>query len=287
VFDKIENLRKEADLEKKKAVGALRREKVANAKKIMAELAKNEITKVKEELDAKLKLIDYASVRLARKLIALPLNESNSFTSQILQDIQQILSGGKMIEDTVAISGTHFKITVEQLTAIVGSYNANLPEIVEWMNKTCTRYGINSPLTYAYFLGQVIYETGGFVYLSEPGSGAQYEGSENLGNTTPGDGKKYKGRGLLLVTGKRSYQQFGILWGEPDLFIITPTLLEKPRYAVWSACEFWKSRGIVELSKQLDADGAVFELITKKVNGGLNGLDKRKKYFEAALKVLQ
>jgi putative chitinase len=295
VFDEIVGLQKKAEVaeeraikEKEEAEAALKREEDANRKKRMADMARKQVETIRDELNKKLKLIDNASRRLAQNLIALPANETDSLTRQVLQEIQLVLSGKKIFSDNIVpVNTAHLTITVQQLTAIIGTYHENLPAIAEWMNKTCPRYGINSPLTYAHFLGQVIHETGGFVLLKDLGDGSQYEGRINLGNTNPGDGKKYVGRGLIGLVGKSRYQQLGILWGEPDLFINKPSLLEEPRYAVWSACEYWKSRGLVELSQQPDTDGSVIILITKKVNGGLNGLADRKKYFEAALNVLQ
>ena len=100
-----------------------------------------------------------------------------------------------------------------------------------------------------------------------------------MGNTAPGDGWKYRGRGLIQLTGKTNYR----LCGEAlDLDLIAqPELLEKPQHACMAAAWFWSSSGLNSL-----ADKGDIETITRRVNGGLTGLADRQAIYARALKVL-
>lgn len=145
------------------------------------------------------------------------------------------------------------------------------PHLVEG----CEAYGIDTPARLAAFLAQLGHESGGFKYVREvwgpTPAQATYEGRKNLGNTEPGDGAKFKGHGLIQITGRfnhaavrdRLRERFGPL--VPD-FEGNPELLEQPRWAVLSACDYWDSRKLNQL-----ADNGDFELITRRINGGLNG----------------
>jgi putative chitinase len=100
-----------------------------------------------------------------------------------------------------------------------------------------------------------------------------------LGNKVNGDGFKYRGRGLIQVTGRANYAACGEALGL-DL-INRPELLEQPQYAAMSAAWFWSFRGLNTLADQSD-----FLKITKRINGGTNGLADRQALYDKALKVL-
>ena len=102
---------------------------------------------------------------------------------------------------------------------------------------------------------------------------------KRFGNTpeADGDGQKYKGRGLIQITGTSNYKDISKDWGI-DVFS-NPELLETPSYAVRSACWFWWKRG---LNKLVDS-GATIEKITKIINGGQNGLADRKEFYKRAI----
>ena len=189
-------------------------------------------------------------------------------------------------------------ISVEHLTAIAGKSTPLLPGLVEWINKTCPLYDIDTAPEYAHFLAQACHETDHFKTLCEYASGKAYEGRADLGNTKPGDGVKFKGRGIFQTTGRSNYLQLGVKKGRRDLFINRPSFLEQPEYAVWSACEYWKTRGLNDVANHADGDilkkkykGNIInvspiEFISITINGGYNGMDERKKFYAIAKKVL-
>lgn len=152
------------------------------------------------------------------------------------------------------------------------------------LNRAMEAYEINTPLRIAAFIAQIIHESGSLNYTKEIASGVAYDtGSKAiaLGNTpeADGDGQKYKGRGLIQLTGKANYEKCGAALGL-DL-IAHPELLEEPTGACLSAAWFWKTHGCNEL-----ADVGNFSKITKVINGGFNGATERAKYYNNCKKVL-
>ncbi|MBL8484001.1 MAG: hypothetical protein JNJ60_17520 [Rhodocyclaceae bacterium] len=191
-----------------------------------------------------------------------------------------------------------YLITPEHLSAIAGAGTALMPALAEWMNKLCPGYEIDTAPEYAHFLAQACHETDHFRTLREYASGKAYENRADLGNTRPGDGMRFKGRGIFQTTGRANYLQLGIRKGRRDMFVNNPELLEQPEYAVWSACEYWATRNLNDAANHADSDrlkkkyrGAVIdvspvEFISLTINGGYNGMDDRKKYYAIACRVL-
>ncbi|MEC4748491.1 hypothetical protein [Methylomicrobium sp. Wu6] len=191
-----------------------------------------------------------------------------------------------------------FIITEEHLAAIAGKSTQMMGELADWINKTCPGYEIDTPQEYAHFLAQACHETDRFRTLQEYASGNAYEGRKDLGNTHTGDGSRFKGRGIFQTTGRANYLQLGVKKGQDDLFINSPELLEQPEYAVWSACEFWGGRHLNDAANHADSDilkkkygGVVHdvspvEFISISINGGLNGINERKKFYALAKSVL-
>lgn len=140
-------------------------------------------------------------------------------------------------------------------------------------------------LRIAAFLAQIGHESGSLVYSKELGGAsyfAKYDGRKDLGNIQQGDGARFAGRGLIQVTGRANYLKASqALFGD-DRLLKTPELLEQPEWAAKSAVWFWSSRSLNNL-----ADGGQFTDLTKKINGGLNGLDDRLARYHYALKVLK
>jgi putative chitinase len=173
-----------------------------------------------------------------------------------------------------------------------------MPRLVEWINRTCPAYEIDTAQEYAHFLAQACHETDHFKTLREYASGKAYEGRADLGNTQPGDGVRFRGRGIFQTTGRANYLQLGLRLGKRDLFVNTPQLLEEPEHAVWSACEYWRTRNLNDAANHPDGDllkkkyrGKILdvspvEFIGLAINGGYNGMDERKKFYAIARGVL-
>ncbi len=131
---------------------------------------------------------------------------------------------------------------------------------------------ITTALRIAHWMAQVAHETGGFQWLVELGGPEyfhKYDGRRDLGNTLPGDGYRFRGRGLIQLTGRANYTLYGKetgidLLGDPDL-------AAEPANAVWTAVLYWDAHN---LNQCADADDIV--TITRRINGGLNGIDDRK-----------
>lgn len=154
---------------------------------------------------------------------------------------------------------------------------ANVPASVanEWavpVTLAMAEFGIDTPARQAAFIAQCAHETMGFQFTKEiwgPTAAQKgYEGRADLGNTQPGDGRRFCGRGLIQVTGRSNYSMVGKKLGL-DL-IANPEQLEHPDLAARSAGLYWRDKGLSAL-----ADIGAFSLITKKINGGLNGLSDR------------
>jgi putative chitinase len=143
------------------------------------------------------------------------------------------------------------------------------------IQSTLDQYEIDTRLRVAHFLAQIIHEAAGLSTTEEFASGAAYEGRKDLGNVNPGDGRLYKGRGLLQLTGRANYKRLGEKLGvnlEDD-----PALAAEPKLSLSIACEYWTDRRI---NAACDADDLI--AVTKKVNGGLNGLADRRQLLVKA-----
>ena len=125
------------------------------------------------------------------------------------------------------------------------------------------------------YLAQLGHESAGFATLEEYASGEAYEGRADLGNTQPGDGRRYKGRGPIQITGRSNYRRYGDLLGV-DLED-NPEAAENPRIAFKIAALYWLDHNL-----NAAADAGDFEAITRRINGGLNGQADRVQRLEAA-----
>lgn len=174
-------------------------------------------------------------------------------------------------------------ITGSQLRAIYGDTAANEDAWAEPLTDACVHYEINTRLRVAAFLAQVGHESGRLRYVREIWGPTlpqkRYEGRLDLGNTQPGDGERFKGRGLIQITGRTNYDQVGDALSFD--FVAHPEALEQPEHAAMSAGWFWNSRKLNAL-----ADKGDFLGITKRINGGYNGQADRQALYDRALKVL-
>ncbi len=170
-------------------------------------------------------------------------------------------------------------MTPVQLSKATG---ARIDRATEWLpviEAAMLEFGINTQQRQAMFLAQIGHESGGMRYTVEiwGNTAAQisYEGRKNLGNTQVGDGFKYRGRGLIQITGRSNYTQVATALGIDC--VNEPDLLAEPVNAARSAAWWWKSR---DLNRFADADDC--KGCTKVINGGYNGLDQRLALYEAA-----
>lgn len=170
-------------------------------------------------------------------------------------------------------------MTLDQLIKIMPFARARAPTFLGPLNAAMAEFGITTPARQASFLAQVGHESGQLRYVLELASGAAYEGRADLGNSVAGDGIRFKGRGLIQITGRANYQACGAALGL-DL-VGAPALLEQPVNACRSAGWFWKAHGLNEL-----ADGGDQTRVTRRINGGTNGLADRLALFEVAKRVL-
>jgi putative chitinase len=129
------------------------------------------------------------------------------------------------------------------------------------------------------FLAQIGHESGELRYVRELASGAAYENRSDLGNTQPGDGVRFRGRGLIQLTGRHNYEA---IERELGLSVLeNPQLLETPELAARSAGWFWYKNNLNAL-----ADLGKFDTITRRINGGLNGKEDRDRLYALACKVI-
>lgn len=189
-------------------------------------------------------------------------------------------------------------VSAAQLAAIAGAPTRLMPALAGWLTALCPGCGIDTPQELAHFLAQACHETDGFRTLREYASGEAYEGRADLGNTRPGDGVRFRGRGIFQTTGRANYLALGLRKGRRDLFVNAPELLEQPEHAVWSACAYWMARGLNDIAGQPDSArlhkklrGRVLEVspvefIGIAINGGLNGMPRRKALYARAREVL-
>lgn len=149
------------------------------------------------------------------------------------------------------------------------------------VSDACNEWSINTPARQAAFLAQVGHESGCFAYVRELAGGKQYEGRMDLGNTEPGDGQRFMGRGLIQITGRTNYARCSLALFSDTRLLDHPELLEQPILATRSAGWFWKTHGLNEV-----ADAGDFLRITRIINGGTNGLQDRQKLYARALQAM-
>lgn len=163
-------------------------------------------------------------------------------------------------------------MTPSQLASATGARIDRAQAHVEPLSAAMDEFDITTPQRQAAFLAQIGHESGGLHWLVEiwgpTETQRRYEVRQDLGNSEPGDGMRFMGRGLIQLTGRANYAKAGPALGV-DL-IASPELLGQSPLADRSAAWFWKTHGCNEM-----ADAGSFEAITRKINGGLNGYAER------------
>lgn len=186
-------------------------------------------------------------------------------------DAKRLQGALGVAQDGIIGRGTH--------TALFRKFGAGperAAELAVCANVYFPAYGLmEKPRRLAHFMAQVVHESGSFRYMEEIASGQAYEGRADLGNVQPGDGKRYKGRGPIQITGRANYRTFGRAIGidienHPEIAAI-------PSIGLHLALEYWKAKGLNALA---DADDVL--TITKRINGGTNGLADREAHLVKA-----
>lgn len=165
-------------------------------------------------------------------------------------------------------------MTRAPLTRLVG----HLPHLERALNE----FEINTPLRQAAFVAQLAHESGELRYFEEIADGHAYEGRADLGNTQPGDGRRYKGRGPIQLTGRANYRKAGKALDLP--LEEHPEIVEHPDVGFRVAGWFWRDEK--NLNHWADAGPQAFDSITKRINGGMNHAAERRAYYDTARKVL-
>lgn len=180
-------------------------------------------------------------------------------------------------------------LTQQQLQSVMPNARSQAGVFISFLDTAMAHHNINTPKRVAAFLAQVGHESGQLLYVRELGSD-QYLSKYDIGTlgtrlgNTPepdGDGQKYRGRGLIQITGHDNYRQCSLALFGDERLLNQPELLEHPQWAAESAAWFWKHNGLNEL-----ADCDQFNSITRRINGGLDGLQNRLQLWARARAVL-
>lgn len=175
-------------------------------------------------------------------------------------------------------------MTIEQLMKLYpAAGRSRCEQFLLPLASAMSEFGIDTPARQQAFLAQIGHESGQLRYTREiwgPTPAQKgYEGRKDLGNTWPGDGERFKGRGLIQITGRTNYTTCSQALHLP--LTDKPQLLEEPVNACRSAAWWWSAHGLNTLADQGD-----MKAITKRINGGFNGLDERLALYERAQQVM-
>jgi putative chitinase len=167
---------------------------------------------------------------------------------------------------------------LSQQRSIIEQFSDMLPPLLD-------RFEVDTPLRIAHLLAQTAHESDLFLTTEEYASGAAYEGRVNLGNTQPGDGRRFKGRGPIQLTGRANYVRYtawmrGFISDCPD-FVTNQELVETFPWAGWAVFYFWSEHNLNAYADRDDLVG-----VTKVINGGTNGLAHRAELLTKAKAVI-
>lgn len=157
-----------------------------------------------------------------------------------------------------------------------------MPDELKDLNHCLFEFKINTPQRMRHFMAQIAHESGGLKWLKELADGDDYEGRSDLGNTQPGDGRKFKGAGCIQLTGRANYQAF-------SAYIKDPRVMEGCDYVAevfpFSSAGFWWNQN--KMNTLCDRSDVTVEDVTRRVNGGTNGLSDRIHYYQKACDVIK
>ena len=171
-----------------------------------------------------------------------------------------------------------------QLLTGMGAHWRRADRFLHDFQRDLPEHGISTRLRVAHFLAQIFHESGRLRYTREvwgpTAAQLRYEGRRDLGNTEPGDGKRFLGRGLIQLTGRTNYQRFSDWLDDGGQVVRDPSIVAI-QHAVRSAVYFWTRENLNQLA---DLDDC--RAITRKINGGYNGLADRLALLERAKRLI-
>jgi len=171
-------------------------------------------------------------------------------------------------------------VTADQAAQIFGT-SVTDSQLTD-LNFCLSTFEINTPERIRQFVAQIAHESGGLQYMQEIASGEDYEGRDDLGNTEPGDGPKYKGAGALQLTGRANYQRLADFLKDPKVMDGVDYVGEK--YPFTSGGFWWHDNA---MNSYVDG-GATCRQVSTRVNGAdpANGLEDREAYYATASQVI-
>jgi len=202
--------------------------------------------------------------------------QSNKINKPTIMDAIEIL---KYLAKMNSIIYVKYIVSPQQLKEM-GWFNVT-DEMVADLNRTLKRFDITTTPRIRHFISQCAHESGLGRFMREMASGEAYEGRKDLGNTQPGDGPRFKGAGFIQLTGRWNYQQFANFIGDPKVMRGVDYVAE--HYPWLSAGFWWHNNNMNEF-----VDGGVTVLqVTRRVNGGTNGLADREEMYKRAVKIFR
>ena len=172
--------------------------------------------------------------------------------------------------------GSYSSVTMDQMKKL--GWNPS-QSVLNDLNSCLKRFSINTKARLCLFLSQCSHESACGRYTKELASGDAYEGRNDLGNTQPGDGRRFKGGGYIQLTGRYNYQAFANYIGDQNVMQGVDYVAT---HYPWQSAGFWWYKNSMN---SLCDSGASVEQVTKRVNGGYNGLESRRSYYNKAISI--
>jgi putative chitinase len=154
-------------------------------------------------------------------------------------------------------------------------------QTLDGLNQTLEKFQINTPSRLRHFLSQTAHESGNGLWTEELATGEAYEGRLDLGNTQPGDGKKFKGAGYIQVTGRDNYRRLSLALKDPRIIELGASFVSQ--HLPWTATGWWWKAN--EMNELCDTNPTV-RAVTLRVNGGTTGLASREAAYRRCVEVI-